>query len=123
MQAADPPTEHDVLGVPCLDEEGIDSAKKLEVGDIAKKFSSKQEWLGILNKDFLAIVVGGLEVSLRSKVAEKINRNVKLTPKENISLVHSINHHIFQFIGKQRPDSSLCRYCSLNVLAWKCKFY
>ena len=80
-----------------------------------EKFASKQEWLSNLNQHFVEIVVGGLEVSLRQKVAEKIEKKTKLNPKENMSLIHSINFHIFQFIGKQRPDNSLCRLVLCNL--------
>ena len=81
----------------------------LEVG----KFSSKQEWLSDLNQDFEDIVVGGLEVGLRGQVEDNIKMKVKMTPKQNMALIHSINHHIYKFIGKQRPDSSLCRYTAI----------
>ena len=78
------------------------------------KFSSKQEWLSDLNRDFVGIVVGGLEVGLRAQVEDNIQKKVKMAPRQNMALIHSINHHIYQFIGKQRPDSSLCRYKALN---------
>ena len=82
--------------------------------DISKtppnKFASKQEWLSNLNSSFVDIVIGGLEVSLRDKVRHKFGSKIKLSPKENMAMVHSINHHIFKWIGNQRPESSLCRY-------------
>jgi len=33
---------------------------------------SKQEWLSHLSSNFLEIVIGGLEVSLRAKVSQKV---------------------------------------------------
>ena len=74
-----------------------------------RKYFSKQEWLSDLNEDFINIVVGGLEVGLRTEVSNNIYNKKIMTPKQNMALVHSVNHHIYLFIGKQRPDSSLCR--------------
>ena len=74
---------------------------------------SKQEWLSDLSYNFLEIVIGGLEVSLRGKVSQKVKEKKKLTPKENMSLVHSVNHHIFNWKGPQTPDGSLSRHVDM----------
>ena len=83
---------------------------------------SKQEWLSHLSSNFLEIVIGGLEVSLRAKVSQKVKEKKKLTPKENMSLVHSVNHHIFNWKGPQTPDGSLSRYVdmiNIGILLWQ----
>ena len=33
----------------------------------------------------------------------------KLSPKQNKSVIASVNHEIFKFVGNQRPDASMCR--------------
>ena len=88
-----------------------DGKENEEVSKISGlKFKSKQAWLSNLRSHFVEIAVDGLEISLRDKVSEKIKQKKKLTPKENMSLIHSINHHIFKWTGPQTPDSSLTRY-------------
>ena len=79
-----------------------------------KRFSfsySKQDWLNNFSVNFSSIVVDGMEASLRSKVAKSIKEDVQLKGRENQAVVNSVNHHIFQFKGSQRPDKDLCRYC------------
>ena len=46
---------------------------------------------------------------MRKKVSEHIKQKKPLKGKANQAIINSINHHIFEFIGNQRPEKSLCR--------------
>ena len=71
---------------------------------------SKKDWLSQFSANFVEIVVQGLESSMRSKVKANIEEGKKLPPKQNKSVISSVNHKIFKYVGSQRPDASLCRY-------------
>ena len=71
---------------------------------------SKQEWLSNLSQNFQLIVVGGMDISMRTKVSKKISEHLQLRGKENQAVINSVNHHIFEFIGNQRPEKGFCRY-------------
>ena len=73
------------------------------------RYQSKQQWLNNLRNNFLDIAVGGLEVTLRKKVSELIEQKKPLKGKNNQAVINSINHHVYEFIGNQRPDKALCR--------------
>ena len=98
------------MGLGIFDEETTGEEVDITKLKPSNKFASKQDWLSNLNCNFAEIVIGGLEVSLREKVRNKFETKTKLTPKENMAMVHSVNHHILLWIGIQRPESSLCRY-------------
>ena len=72
--------------------------------------TSKQEWLSNLSQNFQLIVVGGMDISMRTKVSKKISEHLQLRGKENQAVINSVNHHIFEFIGNQRPEKGFCRY-------------
>ena len=92
-----------------VEDEEMESNKKDETAEKKPRVLSKQEWLSNLSSNFIEVVVEGLEVCLRDKVAEKVKQKKKLTPKENMALIHSVNHHIFKWIGPQTPDGPLSR--------------
>ena len=96
-----------------VEDEDKETNKKDETAENKPRSLSKQEWLSNLSTNFIEIVVDGLEVCLRDKVAEKLKQKKKLTPKENMALIHSVNHHIFKWIGPQTPDGPLSRCVDL----------
>ena len=79
------------------------------VNDGEVRSSSKNEWLFDFSTNFHAIVLGGLEAGMRDKVQKSINEKTQLRGKENQAVINSCNHHIYKYIGKQRPDKALCR--------------
>ena len=70
---------------------------------------SKQEWLSDFNSNFIGIVVGGMEASMRKTVADSIHEKRALKGKANQAVINSVNHHIYEFIGNQRPTKEFCR--------------
>ena len=50
-----------------------------------------------------------MEASTRKEAAILIQNQTKLSPKQNIGVIHSINFHAFKFIGAVRPDASFCK--------------
>ena len=93
------------------DEAEVKKSGKSDAGNSRGSLSSsKQDWLAVLDRSFIDKVVGGLESSMRSQVSTNIQNGKKLTPKQNKSVIGSVNHEIFKFIGNQRPDANLCRY-------------
>ena len=99
-----------------VEDEEKETNKKDKTAKNKPRSLSKQEWLSNLSTNFIEIVVDGLEVGLRDKVAEKVKQKKKLTPKENMALIHSVNHHIFKWIGPQTPDGPLSRCFDLIKL-------
>ena len=71
---------------------------------------SKKSFIAKLNANFVETVILGLESSLRSDVRLRLEKNSKLTPKQNKSVIAAVNHLIFEYVGYQRPDMELCRY-------------
>ena len=70
---------------------------------------SKQEWLHDFGSNFIDIVVGGMEASIRKLVASSIHEKKALKGKSNQAVINSVNHAIFEFIGNQRPTKEFCR--------------
>ena len=70
---------------------------------------SKQEWLSDFNSNFTGIVVGGMEASMRKTVADSIHEKKALKGKANQAVINSVNHHIYEYIGNQRPTKEFCR--------------
>ena len=71
------------------------------------------EWLSNLSRNFESIVLGGMSASLWDEVTKTLSNNGELKGKQNQAVINSVNHHLFQFIGRQRPESSLSRYVYL----------
>ena len=89
--------------------EGDDNPLEASEAQKVDKPGNSEEWLPNLNKHFIDKVVEGLEASLRDDVMNRIQGGEKLTPKQKKSVISSLNHEIFQFIGSQRLDKNLCR--------------
>ena len=70
---------------------------------------SRKDFLVNLEANFVDTVVLGLEASLRVGVKTKVDQNIKLSPKENKSVIASVNHLIYEYVGAQRPDMDICR--------------
>ena len=96
-----------------LPETSISSQKQANLGNSdgsrGTLNKSKKDWLSHFSANFVEIVVQGLEASMRSKVKSSIEGGIKLSPKQNKSVIAAVNHEIFQFVGNQRPDASMCR--------------
>ena len=60
--------------------------------------------VGILDLSFI-----GIEASRREGIMKKIYAKIKLSPKENSAVIHSINFSIKTQIGNRRPNPALCR--------------
>ena len=76
---------------------------------------SKKSFIAKLNANFVDTIILGLESSLRSDVRLKLEKNSKLTPKQNKSVIAAVNHLIFEYVGYQRPDMELCRYILCRI--------
>ena len=63
-----------------VEDEDKETNKKDETAENKPRSLSKQEWLSNLSTNFIEIVVDGLEVCLRDKVAEKLKQKKKLSP-------------------------------------------
>ena len=87
----------------------LDGEVRRVLNDGEVRSSSKHEWLSDFSTNFHSIVIGGLEAGMHDKVQKSINEKTQLRGKENQAVINSINHHIFKYIGKQRPDKALCR--------------
>ena len=87
----------------------LDGEVRRVLNDGEVRSSSKHEWLSDFFTNFHSIVIGGLEAGMRDIVQKSINEKTQLRGKENQAVINSINHHIFKYIGKQRPDKALCR--------------
>ena len=74
-----------------------------------KKFRSLGEFLSNVDKNFEAIVIGGLEGGMRKSVGEKMKNKQELLPKENIGIVHALNQVVFDEYGAERPDPKVCQ--------------
>ena len=70
---------------------------------------SRKDFLSNLGTNFVETVILGLEASLRPGVRTKIDQNVKLSPKENKSVIASVNFLINEYVGAQRPPMDICR--------------
>ena len=55
-------------------------------------------------------MLGGMSASLWDEVTKTLSNNGELKGKQNQAVINSVNHHLFQFIGRQKPESSLSRY-------------
>jgi len=70
---------------------------------------SKQEWLHDFGSNFTRIVVVGMEASIRKTMANSILEKKPLKGKANQAVINSVNHHIYEYIGNQRPTKEFCR--------------
>lgn len=71
--------------------------------------TSKQDWLFNFRANFFSIVIGNMEIGMRTKVSQSIEKKVALRGKENQAVINSVNHTIYEFVGSQRPEKALCR--------------
>ena len=92
------------------DNELADSVSWKQKGERGK---TTLEWLSNLSRNFESIVLGGMSASLWDEVTKTLLNNGELKGKQNQAVINSVNHHLFQFIGRQRPESSLSRYVYL----------
>ena len=74
-----------------------------------KKFRSLGEFLSNVDKNFEAIVIGGLEAGMRKSVGEKMKNKQELLAKENMGIVHALNQVVFDEYGAERPDPKVCQ--------------
>ena len=83
-------------------------------------FMSETEFLVKLSNSFSDVVIGGLDSSVRSSVADKFVSGLKLSSKENNSVINSLNQAVSEQIGcEKRPNAKLCDKLA-EIL--KCKF-
>ena len=71
--------------------------------------TSKQDWLFNFQANFFSIVIENMEIGMRTKVSQSIEKKVALRGKENQAVINSVNHTIYEFVGSQRPEKALCR--------------
>lgn len=86
--------------------------KKLPVNMIIMPKEIK-DWMKHLDDNFLEIVLENMDGTNRSETAISIQNRMRLSPRQNMSVIHSINFHTYKFIGSVRPDMSLCRILAL----------
>ena len=72
-------------------------------------FMSETEFLVKLSNSFSDVVIGGLDSSVRNSVADKFVSGLKLSSKENNSVINSLNQAVSEQIGSEkRPNAKLC---------------
>ena len=104
-----PPTRASVARASSASVASSSSASEASASSPQANKMAKSQFLSIFDKEFNKIVIGGLEASLRDRVAENVKNHVRLPFKQNMAIIHSVNFHIFGYIGCQRPDPGLCR--------------
>jgi len=73
------------------------------------KFRSQAEWICFVEKNFMEIICGGLDVSLREQTKKNVLSKVKLTPRQNAGVINSLNYAVKEQYGLQTPNQDLCR--------------
>ena len=68
-----------------------------------------EDWLKNLDEKFFEIIFENMDSVTRDETAVAVQNHVRLSPKQNSSLINSLNFHTFKLIGAVRPDQSLCR--------------
>ena len=71
---------------------------------------STAEWLSHFKDNFSSIVQSGMSAPTREKFLRNFDEGIPLKGQVNQAVIDSINHHIFSFIGRQRPSKDVCRY-------------
>ena len=93
-----------------------------ELSDVDTEKTSKPEatmsindWLKHIEDNFIPLIFEGLNASTRASVVEAMKTNQELNYKQAMSIIHSLNHQVFQYIGHVRPDPTLCQ-CLATIL-------
>merc|ERR1712086_1227465 len=68
-----------------------------------------KDWIAHFDENFIEIVLENMQAAARRETAISIKYHEKLSPRNNSSVINSINFHAFKFIGAVRPDASFCR--------------
>ena len=70
---------------------------------------AKDDWLSQFKSNFHTIVLNGLKAALRPSVSKKFSDHEQLNAAENQAVICAVCYHIFEYIGRQRPEKDLCR--------------
>ena len=96
-----------------IDKEVFEVLKSKPAKELPDEFDTMptliKDWIKHLDENFLDIVLDNMEATTRKEAAISIQNQTKLSPKQNIGVIHSINFHAFKFIGAVRPDASFCK--------------
>ena len=79
------------------DNELADLVSRKQKGELGK---TTYEWLSNPSRNFESIVQGGMSASLWDEVTKTLSNNGELKGKQNQAVINSVNHHLFQFIGR-----------------------
>ena len=92
----------------------------MKVTEALASFSDTEEWLKHLADNFIPIVVGGIDVTLRSDVLTSIKAGRSLTKRQEQAVIRSLNQQIRQFLEptNSRLDRAFSR-CLANLVVEK----
>jgi DNA-binding XRE family transcriptional regulator len=79
---------------------------------------SINDWLKHIEDKLIPIILENKDAATRVALVEVLKNNAEMTVKQSLAIIQGLNHHIFQFIGRVRPDVTLCR-CLARILRQK----